>query len=99
MKNFQEIIRETYYGKDKKRGVARTFQWLVEEMGELSKALREGKRDFLEEEFADVVAWLASLANLVEISLEDVAMKRYGEGCPKCKKIPCQCVEPTWRYT
>lgn len=99
MKEFQRRIMEIYYKKDRERGVSRTFQWLVEELGELARALRQGEQDHLEEEFADVLAWLASLANLMDVSLFDVGFKRYGKGCPKCHSIPCTCVEPPWRMS
>lgn len=97
MSGFQDLIREIYFEKDNRRGIPRTFQWFVEEVGELAKAIREGKRDHIEEEFADVTAWLSSLANLLNISLEEVVLKRYGNGCPKCGSIPCKCKEPDWR--
>ena len=97
MKEFQDLIKRIYYEKDKRRGVSRTFQWFVEEVGELARATRDGNRVNLEEEFADVIAWLTSLANLLNISLEEVAFRRYGSGCPKCGSIPCSCKEPEWR--
>ena len=64
--------------------------WFTEEVGELARALKNGERDNLEEEFSDVLAWLSSLASLTGIELEEVA-KRYGQGCPKCQLIPCGC--------
>jgi len=97
MENFQKLIKNIYFEKDRRRGVTKTFQWFTEEVGELAKALRAGERHQLEEEFADVIAWLASLANLLDVSLEEVAFKRYGKGCPKCGSTPCRCEEPHWR--
>ena len=93
IREFQEMIKEIYYHKDKKRGVEKTFFWFVEEVGELAEALRKGDREALEEEFADVLAWLASLANLVDIDLEEAAKKKYPGVCPYCGKKPCECEE------
>lgn len=86
----QATLRRTYYQRDAKRGPDATFRWLTEEVGELAKALRRGDRDELELEFSDVLAWLASLANLSGVDLEE-AMARYADGCPKCGRSPCTC--------
>jgi len=86
----QATLRRTYYQRDAKRGPDATFRWLTEEVGELAKALRRGDQDELELEFSDVLAWLASLANLSGVDLEQ-AMARYADGCPKCGRSPCTC--------
>jgi NTP pyrophosphatase (non-canonical NTP hydrolase) len=91
---FQRLIRDTYLDKDSRRGKDGTFRWLVEETGELARALRKGDRPNLEEEFADVFAWLSSLATLEDIDLEKACAK-YASGCPKCHMTPCACLEPT----
>lgn len=88
MREFQKIIRDTYYDKDSKRGVAGTFNRFTEEVGELARAIRKGKD--LEHEFSDVCAWLFSLANIMEVDMKE-ATKKYNKGCPKCGKIPCVC--------
>jgi len=88
---FQQQIEEIYLDRDRERGSARTFAWLVEEVGELSRALRGEDRANLEEEFADVFAWLASLASIVGVDLSQAAVTRYGAGCPKCHTTPCSC--------
>jgi NTP pyrophosphatase (non-canonical NTP hydrolase) len=93
IREFQERIRECYYEKDAARGRLGTFAWLVEEVGELSRDLRRGDREALAEEFADVFAWLASLASLCDIELE-TAVAKYAGGCPKCSASPCICSEP-----
>ncbi|MDI3474567.1 MAG: hypothetical protein PWQ79_417 [Thermococcaceae archaeon] len=90
---FQKLIRDIYFHKDSKRGVERTFLWFVEEVGELSEAIRKRDRDAMEEEFADVLAWLASLANLLDIDIEEAARKKYPGVCPYCGKNPCECEE------
>jgi NTP pyrophosphatase (non-canonical NTP hydrolase) len=86
----QRTLRQTYYERDAERGRDATFRWLTEEVGELAKALRRGDRDELALEFSDVLAWLASLANLSGIELEE-AVERYARGCPKCGASPCGC--------
>jgi NTP pyrophosphatase (non-canonical NTP hydrolase) len=86
----QRTLRTTYYRRDAKRGRDATFRWLTEEVGELAKALRRGDPDELRHEFSDVLAWLASLANLTGIELEEAAA-RYATGCPKCEASPCTC--------
>lgn len=90
IKEFQRLIKEIYYDKDRRRGVEGTFMWLCEEVGELSKAIKKRDKNNLEEEFADVIAWTFSLANLLDIDLEK-AVRKYENGCPKCGKIPCEC--------
>jgi NTP pyrophosphatase (non-canonical NTP hydrolase) len=90
--DFQELIRGTYFEKDNARGIDGTFRWFIEETGELARALRRSDRENLEEEFADVFAWLVSLATLNGVNLEEVA-GRYRAGCPKCKATPCRCSE------
>jgi NTP pyrophosphatase (non-canonical NTP hydrolase) len=86
----QASLRRTYYRRDAKRGRDATFRWLTEEVGELAKALRGGEPAELEHEFADVLAWLASLANLTGVDLARAAA-RYAQGCPKCGASPCSC--------
>src|SRR6184192_1604101 len=68
--DLQRIIRDTYGAKDERRGVEGTFMWFMEEVGELATALREGTAQERAEEFADVLAWLATLANIVDVDLE-----------------------------
>jgi NTP pyrophosphatase (non-canonical NTP hydrolase) len=96
IEEFQELIAGTYQEKDRRRGVWGTYGWLVEEVGELSRAMRQGDVDSMREEFADVFAWLASLANLCGIDLARAAGK-YAAGCPKCGNLPCSCSEEPGR--
>ena len=86
----QSTLRRTYHQRDARRGRDATFRWLTEEVGELAKALRRRDHDELKLEFSDVLAWLASLANLSGVDLEE-AMTRYADGCPKCGGSPCTC--------
>jgi NTP pyrophosphatase (non-canonical NTP hydrolase) len=87
----QQVIRETYDAKDRRRGVEGTFMWLMEEVGELAAALRSGTTRQQAEEFADVLAWLATIANIAGIDLEEAVRTKYGDGCPGCRQSPCVC--------
>ena len=88
---FQKLIEKIYYERDRARGLAGTHMWFCEETGELTRALRRGKREELEGEFADVLAWLATLASLSGVDLEAAARAKYAHGCPRCKAAPCAC--------
>ena len=87
---FQRVIGETYLERDAQRGVPATVAWLAEEVGELAQAVRKGTASQQIHELGDVLAWLASLANQLDLSLAEAA-SRYTQGCPSCKKIPCAC--------
>jgi len=89
---FQQMMRHLYFKRDCERGVEGTYNWLVDEVEELGEELRKGKdREAMEKEFADVIAWLASLANIMGIDLEQAALNKYNHKCPKCRQSPCQC--------
>jgi len=88
---FQEMMKQLYFHRDSKRGVKGTYEWLGDEFGELGKALKVSDKEATEKEFADVIAWLASLANITGIDLERAAIRKYNGKCPKCKQSPCQC--------
>jgi NTP pyrophosphatase (non-canonical NTP hydrolase) len=87
---FQDLMRRTYFDRDSRRALDATFRRLVEEVGELARTLRHEDGEARIEEFSDVLAWLASLANLIGVDLE-AAAGRYAAGCPKCGRIPCAC--------
>jgi NTP pyrophosphatase (non-canonical NTP hydrolase) len=89
--DLQQVIRDTYDAKDRKRGVEGTYMWFMEEVGELSGALRSGSDAEKAAEFADVLAWLATLANLTGVNLEAALATKYGDGCPGCRQRPCVC--------
>lgn len=78
----QELIRRAYYERDKARGLYATFTWLVEEVGELANALLVNDRSNIEEEIADVLAWLLSVANLLNIDVEKAFLKKYSSPPP-----------------
>ena len=87
----QQLIRDTYDSKDRRRGVEGTFMWFMEEVGELSAALRSGTHAERTAEFADVLAWLATLANIAGVDLDAAVQAKYGRGCPGCGQSPCVC--------
>lgn len=86
----QDVIERTYGRRDRERGVPATVAWLAEEVGELAQAVRKGTAADQEHEFADVLAWVATLANQVGIDL-NTAIERYAAGCPRCGARPCTC--------
>jgi NTP pyrophosphatase (non-canonical NTP hydrolase) len=88
---FQEMMKRLYFHRDSERGVKGTYNWLVDELGELGEALEGSDKEATEKEFADIIAWLASLANITGIDLEKAAIKKYSGKCPKCQQSPCQC--------
>jgi NTP pyrophosphatase (non-canonical NTP hydrolase) len=92
VRGFQELIRARYYATDAARGTPGTFMWLIEEVGELATALQDNapgknptaaQRANLEEEFADVLAWLATLANVNGVDLERALGKYTRSGGPE----------------
>ena len=74
---FQKHISERYEKADRERGTPGTFMWFIEEVGELATALNGKDRDNLEEEFADVIAWLCTLANINDVDLTTAVTKKY----------------------
>ena len=91
LRDLQRMIRDIYGAKDEARGDAVTFLWLTEEFGELATALRSGTHEELALEMADVLAWLATLANIRGIDLEAAVRTKYGDDCPGCHAAPCVC--------
>ncbi|MBN1802901.1 MAG: nucleotide pyrophosphohydrolase [Candidatus Lokiarchaeota archaeon] len=93
--DFQELMKTLYYHQDSKRGVDRTFIWLVEEIGELADLLKYGPHNLnlkdISNEMADIVAWTSSLANLLNIDLESALLEKYPKKCIKCNNNPCKC--------
>ena len=91
LRELQELIRRMYHDKDVARGVDGTFMWLMEEVGELAAALREGTPQELAAEFADVLAWLSTIANVAGVDLAAAVHAKYGAGCPGCGALVCTC--------
>lgn len=92
-RQFQQLIREMYLEKDLARGVDGTFMWLMEEIGELASALRNGSHEERLGEFADVLAWLTTIANVVGVDLAEAIEQKYGAGCPGCGQFVCTCAD------
>lgn len=90
LSELQRLMAATYGEQDRARGVPATVAWLTEELGELAQAVRKGSADDQLHELGDVLAWLASLAEQLGLSLDD-AVARYASGCPKCGRTPCAC--------
>ena len=68
----QQIVKERYFKTDNARGIYHTALWFHEEVGELSSAIASGDKENAKEEFTDVLMWLLTLANLMEIDMEEV---------------------------
>ncbi len=82
--DFQKLIHDRYYPTDSARGAPATFLWFTEEVGELAQAIAERERgdenrENLVEEFADVLAWLTTLANITGVDLTEAIEKKYLE--------------------
>ena len=90
---FQNLIKDLYFKQDLNRGINATFIWLIEEIGEFARILRNKVFDKqnASEELADIIAWTSSLANLLEIDLESALSKKYPDKCIKCNSKPCVC--------
>lgn len=95
LRDMQQLIHRMYGDKDAARGVEGTFMWLMEEVGELAAALRdESSHEELAKEFADVLAWLTTIANVAGVDLDAAMRLKYGAGCPGCGEWHCRC-DPT----
>jgi NTP pyrophosphatase (non-canonical NTP hydrolase) len=90
LRHLQDLMDRTYGARDRERGIPAGVAWLTEEVGELAQALRKGDHAARLHEFADVLAWVASLANQAGVDLDE-ALARYAAGCPVCGEIPCTC--------
>src|SRR4029450_7171573 len=91
LNDLQALIRRMYFEKDQARGIEGTFLWLMEEVGELAPALRNGSHQERLEEFPDVLAWLATIANVAGVDLAEAISLKYGSGCPGCGHLVCTC--------
>ncbi|MHC4661264.1 MAG: MazG nucleotide pyrophosphohydrolase domain-containing protein [Planctomycetota bacterium] len=91
IREFQNLIKDIYGERDGNRGVQANFMWLTEEVGELAQAIRKGDRSEIENEFADVLAWTVTIANILGIDCDAVVRAKYGKGCPCCRAVPCSC--------
>ena len=92
----QLLIEHMYGSQDEARGVSGTLMWLMEDIGELAAELREQQpgaepSENLGKEFADVLAWLVTIANVAGVDLTAAFHAKYGTGCPGCGRMICQC--------
>lgn len=87
------MMQRIYFNRDSKRGMFGTYDWLMDEVDELGEAMKKDDGKALRDEFADVLAWLASLANVANVDLESAALGKYNGKCPKCSQSPCNCQE------
>ncbi len=90
---FQRRIEEIYHERDAARGLPGTFMWFIEEVGELARSLLSNQPASGREkdEFADCLAWLSTLASLRGVDLAECAWRKYSDGCPRCREVPCAC--------
>ncbi len=77
IREFQQQIDRMYSEKDRARGAAKTFLWLTEEFGELASAIAGDDQKNKEEEFADVFAWLCSIANVEGVDIQQAVIDKY----------------------
>lgn len=84
-------MRRLYIHRDRERGAKGTYEWLTDEVKELGDALKTNDKEEIKKEFADVIAWIASLANVLDVDLERAALEKYAGKCPKCGHAPCEC--------
>lgn len=76
IREFQRFIFDRFAHRDAERGTPGTFLWFIEEVGELATALAGDDQLNKEEEFADVLAWLNTLANINNVDLT-TAIEKY----------------------
>lgn len=86
----QQLMADIFGEGDSARGLPASIAWLAEELGELAQAVRKGTREEQLHELGDVLAWTASIANQLDLRLDE-AMSRYAGGCPRCAGTPCAC--------
>ena len=99
MKKLQKLMADIYLQKDQARGLEKTVLWLVSEKGEITEILAkngkiESKPTLMQQlklELADSLAWLLSVANLMNIDIEDAFYEKYPNQCPRCSENPCKC--------
>jgi len=91
LREIQELMAEIYLDRDRKRGADKTLLWMISEAGEVADAYLKSDRKALENEVADLLAWLLSFCNVIGIDLEEAVLAKYGRGCPNCGSKPCRC--------
>jgi NTP pyrophosphatase (non-canonical NTP hydrolase) len=77
IQELQKLIAGRYEATDRARGTPKTFLWFIEEVGELATALNGNDPANIREEFADVLAWLCTLANINDVDLTAAIEEKY----------------------
>ena len=92
---FQDLMRKLYFHQDTERGIKGTYIWLVEEIGELASLIKEQEinKKKASDEIADIIAWTCSVANLLDINIEEALYNKYPDKCKKCNSVPCKCMK------
>jgi len=67
----QKLVKDRYFEIDNARGLHHTALWFHEEVGELSSAMAKGDKENAKEEFADVLMWMLTLANIMDVDMEE----------------------------
>jgi len=91
IRDFQRLMKELYGANDSERGLQKTQLWFYEECGELAEAMRKNDKRAIEEEMADVFAWMVSMANMLGVDVEKACLEKYPMKCPRCGNAPCSC--------
>ena len=91
IREFQRLMKELYGENDRARGFGKTALWFYEETGELAEAMRKENKEEIAHEMADVFAWMVSLANMLDIDVQDACLTKYPLKCTRCNSNPCQC--------
>lgn len=88
----QEMMRQIYFERDRERGVNHALLRTFQELAELNDAtIQEKGREAVADELADVLAWICSLANLLNVDLTAALHEKYSGVCSKCGESPCIC--------
>lgn len=92
----QQLMADLYLDRDKSRGLDRTVLWFVSEVGELAEIIAKKRANknynsMLTDELADCLAWICSIANILNINLKQALFTKYPNKCPRCGKNPCDC--------
>lgn len=92
---FQDLMRKLYFHQDSQRGIKGTYIWLVEELGELASLIKKQdvNKEKAADEIADIIAWTCSVANLLDINIEEALFNKYPNKCKKCDSVPCKCMK------
>lgn len=91
IREFQRLMKDLYSDNDRERGMEKTMLWFIEEVGELAEAMRKEDKKDIAYEMADVFAWMVSMANMLDIDVEEACLSKYPMKCSRCGHKPCIC--------